>query len=146
MFANADRYPGYWFSCELLLSFFFSLLLLIAGIDDDDGRHRIFGEKRRERKKATKYACKHPHIHHCVDHKMSLLVTATFLPRSQCFFWIRNLRKKKKKEKERKRMEEKKIVHPIADARGRGEFCRLACTSLYRAGGHDWSKTENEQI
>jgi hypothetical protein len=50
MFANADRYPGYWFSCELLLSFFFSLLLLIAGIDDDDGRHRTFGEKEKKKR------------------------------------------------------------------------------------------------
>jgi len=50
MFANADRYPGYWFSCELLLFFLFPLLLLIAGIDDDDddgssSSNRTFGEK-----------------------------------------------------------------------------------------------------
>jgi len=63
MFANADRYAGYWFSCELLLFlfFFFPLLLLIAGINDDSSsrdRNRTFAEK--EKKKTTKYACKHP--------------------------------------------------------------------------------------
>jgi len=50
------------------------------------------------------------------------------------------------RERERGREWKKKIVHPIGDARGRGEFCRLACRSMYRASGHDWSKTENEQI
>jgi hypothetical protein len=79
---------------------------------------------------------------------MSLLVAATFLPRS--FFLDQTLKKEKMgRERESEREEEKgrkKIVHPIADARGCGEFCRLVCTSLYGAGGHDWSKTENEQI
>jgi hypothetical protein len=83
---------------------------------------------------------------------MSLLVAATFLPCS--LFLDQSLKKEKRTERERtrererewKRREEKKIVHPIVDARGCGEFCRLACTSLYRASGHDWSKTENEQI
>lgn len=91
-------------------------------------------------------------IHRRVNHRMSLLVAATFLP---CSLVVDQTLEKEKKdrengmegrERERKRTEEKKIVHPIADARGRGEFCRLACTSLYRASGHDWSKTENEQI
>lgn len=40
---------------------------------------------------------------------------------------------------------EKKIVHPIGDARGCSEFCRLACSSLQHASGHDWSKTANER-
>jgi len=109
MFANADRYPGYWFSCELLLFFFFPLLLLIAGIDDDDGSSssnsdRMFEEKE---KKTTKYACKHTHIRRRVDHRMSLLVAATFLPCS--LFLDQKLEKEKRdRERERKRMEEKK--------------------------------------
>jgi hypothetical protein len=86
-------------------------------------------------------------MHRRVDHRMSLLVAATFLSRS-LFLDQRHEKEKKdrQREKERKTREEKKIVHPIADARGRGKFCRLACTSLYGAGGHDWSKTEIEQI
>jgi hypothetical protein len=105
MFANADRYPGYWFSCELLLFFLFPLLrLLIAGIDDDDGSssswNRPFGEK----EKNDRACSKHPHIQRRVDHRMSLLVATTFLPCSLLFFWIRRSRKKR----ERKRREGKK--------------------------------------
>ena len=48
--------------------------------------------------------------------------------------------------REREGTRKKKIVHPIADARGRSEFCRLACAGPSDAGGHDWSKTENKQI
>jgi hypothetical protein len=145
MFANADRYPGYWFSCELLLFFFFLLLLLIAGIDDDDGSSSSSNRMSGEKEKNERACCKHPHICRRVDHRMSLLVAATFLSRS--LFLDQTLEKEKRdRDREKGREEKKKIVHPIADARGRGEFCRLACTSLYDAGGHDWSKTENEQI
>jgi hypothetical protein len=59
MFANADRYPGYWFSCELLLFFLFPLLLLIAGIDDDDGSSRVVVvaiERLEKKRKTTEHA------------------------------------------------------------------------------------------
>jgi hypothetical protein len=94
MFANADRYAGYWFTCELLLFlfFFFPLLLLIAGIndDDDDGsssssnnRNRKFREK--EKKKRPSMLANTLRIRRRVDHRMSLLVAATFLPCSLFF-------------------------------------------------------------
>jgi hypothetical protein len=106
MFANADRYPGYWFSCELLLFFFFPLLLLIAGIDDDDGSrsrnsNRTFGE-RKKKEKTTKYTGKHPHIHRRVNHRMSLLVAATFLP---CSLFLDQTYEKEKRDREKKEEE-----------------------------------------
>jgi hypothetical protein len=66
--------------------------------------------------------------------KMSLLVIAIFFP---WFIQLSDACGRKK---------EKKIVHPIGDTRGCRKFWRLACMSLYAAGGHDWSKTENEHI
>ena len=107
-----------------------------------------------EEKKTNNYACKHPHTHlsSCRSWDESLLVVAvTFLSLVRVFLFFlgselfirRKKRRKKRAEEENGR---RKIVHPIGDARGCGEFCRLACTSLYDALGHDWSKTENEQI
>lgn len=42
----------------------------------------------------------------------------------------------------------RKIVHPIIGAEREKEriACRLVCTRLDDAGGHDWSKTENGHI
>ena len=89
-----------------------------------------------------------PRRHRSVDHGMSLLVTATFLPCS--LVWDQQVAKEKKKTRdiegeEEEKGREKKIVHPIGDARGCSEFCRLACRNLYRAAGHDWSKTEKKK-
>ncbi len=67
------------------------------------------------------------------DDGMSLLVVTASFFSSSLFAWARL-------------EEKKKIVHPIVDTRTYRNLCRLACMSLYVAGGHDWSKTQNEHI
>jgi hypothetical protein len=54
-------------------------------------------------KKTTKYACKHTHIRRRVDHRMSLLVAATFLP---CSLFLDQTLEKEKKDRNREREEE----------------------------------------
>jgi hypothetical protein len=133
MFANADRYPGYWFSCELLLFFFFPLLLLIAGInddDDDDGdgsnSNRTFGEKKRREEKRPSMLANTLLIHRRVNHKMSLLVAATFLP---CSLVVDQTLEKEKEERGRERKKKKSFTQSLMpeDAANFADWLVRAC-------------------
>lgn len=80
---------------------FLPLLLLIAGIDDDK-RNRTFATERERRKnpkkeKRARMLANTLLRHRSVDHGMSLLVTATFLPCSRSFGIIMLRTEKKKK-------------------------------------------------
>ncbi len=66
-----------------------------------------------------------------------------FISNSYFFFPLVRRRSRKEKEKEKKK---KSFTTQSLLSGGSRIFCRLACTSLYDAGGHDWSKTENGRI
>jgi hypothetical protein len=49
------------------------------------------------------------------------------------------------REKEKKKKKKKSFIQSLMPEDAEN-FCRLACISLYPAGGHHWSKTENDHI
>jgi len=66
-----------------------------------------------------------------------------FISNSYFFFLLfADARERKKRKKKKK----KSFTTQSLLSGGSRIFCRLACTSLYDAGGHDWSKTENGRI
>ena len=86
----------------------------------------------------------YPHMLSCRSEDE--FINNSYVPSLFALFWNRSVRMKMRERERIRRNGKKKIAHPIADARGCNEFCRLACTSLSAAGGHDWSKTENEEM